>query len=211
MTQCTARPSDTESPCAGLTRALSHMLLLCAGRSSSSRRASASSHGRQLGLTVLPMFIALAAATAGCGVVRKKPANLPPLIPLAVTVLQQGIPVPDAFVRLLPIDASMPWSCGATTDANGVATIKTIGEFTGVPEGAYKVLITKLETPKTTGNDPLNLSVPSRRQRTESVNLIDPRYGLPNVTPLEVHVAKGSPAASFDVGPPVRVPIEPPR
>jgi hypothetical protein len=147
----------------------------------------------------------------GCQRGPEKPPNLPPLLPLKVTVLQKGTPVPGAFVRLLPPDSNMPWSCGATTDANGIAAVKTIGEFDGAPEGDYKVLISKLELSKATGTDLSNLDAPAKTQASEDVNLIDPKYSRPNTTPLEVKVAEGNSEATFDVGAPVRTIVKGPR
>ena len=165
---------------------------------------------------ILSLTLALA---AGCQRAIEKPANLPQLFPLTVTVLQEGTPVPGAFVRLLPDDPAMPWSCGATTDAGGEAVIKTIGQYPGAPAGRYKVLISKLETPPTTGTDLSNLSVsrkpaapaPAPPAGTQSVNRIDPKFALPSATPLAIQVAEGQAEASFDVGAPVREAIKAPR
>ena len=155
--------------------------------------------------------IGVAIATAGCRPQRLKPANLPTLIPVRVTVLQQSKPVTGAFVRLLPADASVPWNCGATTGDNGVAIIKTLGEFDGAPEGDYKVLITKIETPRTAGADLSNATPRKEPVESDSFHVIDPKYGAPNETTLEMKVAEGHSVASFDVGDPVRVPVERPR
>lgn len=157
------------------------------------------------------VFLLLLSVAVGCQQSVEPPADLPPLFPLEVTVLQEGKPVPGAFVRLIPSDAGMPWSCGATTDEDGVASIKTIGEFDGAPAGDYKVLISKLEMPATTGTDLSNLDAPAKTQGSESFNLIDPKFSRPNTTPLEVKVAEGSEEASFDVGAAVREVVKGPR
>lgn len=168
--------------------------------------------------TTAILFLTLA-VSAGCQRAVDKPANLPELFPLTVTVLQEGTPVPGAFVRLIPEDPAMPWSCGATTDDGGEAVINTIGQYPGAPAGRYKVLISKLETPPTTGTDLSSLSVskkpaapaPAAPAGSESVNRIDPKFALPNATPLAIQVAEGQSKASFDVGAPVREAIKAPR
>jgi hypothetical protein len=146
----------------------------------------------------------------GCQPVAETPSNLPPLLPLEVTVLQEGKPVSGAFVRLLPPDPNMPWSCGGTTGENGVAVIKTIGEYDGAPEGEYKVVISKLELPKLPESSLSNLDAPPPSTGSEGVNLIDPKYSRPNTTPLKVKVAEGNATASFDVGPAVREKVQGP-
>lgn len=160
---------------------------------------------------ILTIVFALAMTTLGCGHSDDRPKNLPALFPIVVSVHQEGTPVAGAFVRLVPTDASMPWSCGATTDTSGRAVIKTIGKFTGAPEGDYKVAISKLEMPPVAGSNMSNLNAPASPGQSDSFDLIDPKYSNPSTTPLETHVGRDNPKVEFNVGPAVRTKREGPH
>jgi len=159
---------------------------------------------------ILVFSLVITIAGSGCQKV-SQPANLPPLFPLTVTVLQEGAPVEGAFVRILPEKEGVPWSCGATTDANGNAAIKTVVEFRGAPAGKYKVLISKMEIPKQTATDLSNLDTPITSEASENVNLVDVKYSMPQTTTLVVNVEKGQPNVTFDVGAPVRTVLKGPQ
>ncbi len=159
----------------------------------------------------LTIVFALAITIFGCRRNDDRPTNLPPLFPIVVTVHQEGTPVAGAFVRLVPTDASMPWSCGATTDSSGRAVIKTIGKFAGAPEGDYKVAISKLEMPAVAGSNMSNLNAPANPGQSDSFDLVDPKYSNPSTTPLETKVGKDNPKVEFNVGPAVRTKREGPH
>jgi hypothetical protein len=159
----------------------------------------------------LTVVFALVITIFGCQRNDDRPTNLPPLFPIVVTVHQEGTPVAGAFVRLVPADANMPWSCGATTDSSGRAVIKTIGKFAGAPEGDYKVAISKLEMPAVAGSNMSNLNAPANPGQSDSFDLIDPKYSNPSTTPLETKVGKDNPKVEFNVGPAVRTKREGPH
>jgi hypothetical protein len=159
----------------------------------------------------LTIVFVLAITTFGCRRSDDQPKNLPKLFPIVVTVHQEGTPVAGAFVRLVPTDASMPWSCGATTDTSGRAVIKTIGKFTGAPEGDYRVAISKLEMPAIAGSNMSNLDAPAASGQSDSFDLVDPKYSNPSTTPLEAKVGKDNPKVEFNVGPAVRTKREGPH
>ncbi|WP_437187288.1 carboxypeptidase regulatory-like domain-containing protein [Planctomicrobium sp. SH668] len=135
----------------------------------------------------------------------KRPDGLPELHPAEVTVIQDGKPLAGALVRLVSDSNDLKWSCGGATDENGVAVLKTIGEFHGVPAGKYKVLISKLEIPPTSGTDLSNLNSKPAANSTGTANLVDLKFSSPASTPLELTVEKGRSKQSFDVGAAVRV------
>lgn len=93
-------------------------------------------------LFVLGLCIVFA---VGCGT--KKPDGIPQLHPAKVTVTNGTSPIAEASVFLiLQGGASGSWSTVGVTDAKGVAVINTSqGGWTskGVPEGEYKIYITK--------------------------------------------------------------------
>jgi len=82
---------------------------------------------------------------AGCG--PQRPEGIPPLYPAKVTVMNGATPIADATVFLVYQGrTSGSWSVNGVTNASGVAEIATSqGEWKskGVPEGEYKVYITK--------------------------------------------------------------------
>jgi len=90
-------------------------------------------------LGVLMVFV------VGCG--PKRPAGIPPLYPAKVTVKNETSPIAGATVFLIyQGTTSGSWAINGVTNSSGVATMTTSqGEWksNGVPEGEYKVYITK--------------------------------------------------------------------
>ncbi|MDR1958459.1 MAG: DUF4198 domain-containing protein [Planctomycetaceae bacterium] len=65
---------------------------------------------------------------AGCG--EKTPEGMPALIKNAsVTVIQDGKPLADAKVVLVPTNGSSRWTVGGQTDASGIAKLVTHGQY----------------------------------------------------------------------------------
>ena len=130
--------------------------------------------------------IVLCLAFVGCGG-EPRPDGFPKLYPVSLTFIQEGEPVADAAVILLPQDDNR-WSSGGATDANGVAVLRTHGRFLGVPVGKYKVMVTKQEIVPigATTPDPLGAY-----GLTNSYDLINPDFFNPNRTPFEIEVVSG--------------------
>jgi len=89
----------------------------------------------------------------GCG--QKRPEGLPKLVSCVLTFqYEDGTPVDNATVSLAPEDADLrQWSIAGATDASGVATITTNGDFAGAPAGKYKVVVRKVELIPTAEKD----------------------------------------------------------
>ena len=141
----------------------------------------------------LSMSLCVAAFCCGCTKPVERPEDLPELFATEIKVNSHAGPVVDAKVTLVPADDATPkWPNGGTTNKQGIAFLKTLDQFTGVPEGQYKVLIEKTE-----GTSPM-------------FDLVDPKFKNDKTTPHQVEVMRqklNSPPP-VDVGAPVRVEIK---
>ena len=126
---------------------------------------------------------------------------MPELIPCEVTVKLDDSPLPGATIRLL--SASSPsskktWSVSGTTDASGVAKMQTYGEYIGVPEGEYTVLISKSQTDDVPRDAMSGGNI--RMDRSRPQILVDPSFANPAKTKLRLTVSgKGPVKETFEV------------
>jgi len=88
--------------------------------------------------------ITLLLSLAGCSK-SNRPDGFPPVYPCEITILMNGAPLKGANVSLSSSLESR-WHSGGITDDQGIAVINTYS-FAGAPEGEYKVLVSKYETP----------------------------------------------------------------
>lgn len=149
---------------------------------------------RPISRLVLSMPLCVAAFCYGCTKPVERPEDLPELFATEIKVNSHAGPVTDAKITLVPADGSeSKWPCGGMTNKQGIAFLKTLDQFTGVPEGHYKVLVEKTE-----GGSP-------------AYDVIDPKFKHKLTTPLQVEVMrqKLNSLPSVDVGAPVRVEIKP--
>lgn len=140
----------------------------------------------------------LCGALVGCG--KKLPDGLPNLLPCSVIVTQEGKPLSDAAVALVPQDGK--WSANGVSDANGIAKMYTSGQYEGVVAGKYKVCITKTEI---IPGKPLPNSDTS--EPDQSFTLVEPQYRDQKKTPLTVDIAEGTKEYKVDAGKAVRTAI----
>ncbi|MGN0930850.1 MAG: hypothetical protein ACI4NP_03950 [Thermoguttaceae bacterium] len=146
------------------------------------------------------IFLILAAAgacvaTSGCG--QKLPEGIPDLVPVTLVLTQEGAPLDEATVSCVPVDtANSRWSCGGTTDAKGELPLTTLGQYKGVPEGEYKVVVMKMliENPPQTRDDP-----PGQRYR-----LVPEEYESADATPLTFTASKDQKRVELDLGPAIK-------
>ncbi|MCF0233647.1 MAG: hypothetical protein HUK22_01560 [Thermoguttaceae bacterium] len=164
-------------------------------------------------LTGVALGFALVCAV-GCG--PKTPDGMPRLEPTTLTVTQEGANVPDAMITLKALDASNKWTSGGTTDASGVATLVTHGQYKGVPAGKYKVAVTKI-VGEGTPPPPSPIDAESARKYQEYIDsgetyeefyVIAQEYGTIETTPLEIEVVSGKNALTVDVGAVVHDPVQ---
>lgn len=142
---------------------------------------------------------------AGCQKGEPTPEGMPELYPASVTILQEGVPLANASIRILPENGTSRWSSGGSTDASGVAVLRTHGKFEGVPAGSYKMTVSKIEMPDLPKVELSQLDAPPATDGA-TYDLVAPEYSYPNQTPLRLEVAAGpNTYEPFDLGPAVRV------
>lgn len=148
--------------------------------------------------------------TSGCSFGPKKPEGMPKLCPTEVTVSSDSGPVADAIVSLIPADGTRAkWGSGGKTNSNGVAKIKTHGQFDGVPVGKYKITVKKTETqgdtPPPMGTDAKSQQVYDEYMKSGSkqrfFSVIDDKFSTAKSTDLEMEVTDQKlSTASVNVG-----------
>ena len=143
--------------------------------------------------------IVLCCAFAGCSG-ELEPEGMPKRHPTVIQFTQAGQPCDGASVRLHP-ETPNNWAVGGSTDASGTVELKTYGKYPGVPEGKYKIIISKNER-ETVGAAPASMY---EVQQDEVYDLIDPVYSTPSGTPLSIEVKPGKNSfGPFDLGEKVR-------
>lgn len=162
--------------------------------------------------TILGCAFALTALASAVGCGPKLPDGMPKLNPTTITVIQDGKPLEGAMVSMKPVDESIKWTSGGTTDANGVATIVTHGQYKGAPTGKFKVAVAKT-VGEGTPPPPSPIDAESARIYQEYVDsgatyeeffVVAEEYRLVGTTPLEVEVVEGTNDLKVDVGESVR-------
>ncbi|MDR1480963.1 MAG: hypothetical protein LBJ00_18725 [Planctomycetaceae bacterium] len=145
-------------------------------------------------LIVVVLFV------TGCGS-SSRPKDLPPLHSCVITVMQDGKPLADARVTLVP--EAGHWNATGSSDTAGVAEMFTSGSYQGVPEGKYRVCVMKIET--LAGKPSEDDSKPGEPDR--NFNLVDPQYSDTLESPLYIGVVKGTKEYKIDVGKAVKIPL----
>ncbi|MDO5552773.1 MAG: carboxypeptidase regulatory-like domain-containing protein [Planctomycetia bacterium] len=133
----------------------------------------------------------------------KLPDGMPKLYPVSVKITQDGAPLADASVSLVPNDPNLSrWPVAANTDASGTAKLYTYG-YPGCPEGSFKVTVTKTEA--TGGGTDGNPAISQSKTPTRIYWLVEKSFRTADTTPLSLEVKSGKNAEStFDVGKPAR-------
>ena len=149
---------------------------------------------------LLPVLFCLTACRS-----EPRPAGLPKLYPATITFMQEGQPLVEATVTLIAQDATIAkWVVGGITDAKGVLQVKTHAKFVGAPAGKFKITVSKTEISHEEaaqlGN--VNTSV------THYVDLVAPKFQTAESTSLEIEITAGKNSATFDLGEPVRIPLQ---
>jgi len=140
----------------------------------------------------------------GCARNDGRPADLPPLFPVTITVTQEGEALEGAHVELVPQDSpNQPYRATATTDANGVAAMKTYG-FPGAPAGNHKIIVRKgIVENIVYGTDGVGRQIVLS---SESYIVVLNRYSNEAETPHEIEVPanRRGVQATIDVGEAIR-------
>lgn len=136
--------------------------------------------------------VLLIAGILGCG--KNEDPNLPKRVPVEVKVMHNNSPAEGAHVTFIPQDPKGKAASG-TTDAQGVAQLKTFSDNDGAVPGKYKITVTKMKTegsaapPAADPNAMPTSGTP--KAETKTVDLLPPKYKLPASTPLEATVVDG--------------------
>ncbi len=131
------------------------------------------------------------------------PEDLPKLYPLELTFLQEGKPLSEATVTLLPEPPAGKWVAGGMTDASGKIHLKTQGAYPGVVLGNHRIVVSKVELDMSS----VKMTEYGPSSRPDSYHLVDPSYSDPGTTSLSIQVEKNTKSAKFDLGGAVRVKI----
>ena len=154
------------------------------------------------------LFCALALSlSSGCGG-PERPAGLPPLFPVSLTVTQEGTPLADATIALRCAENSMTWTIGGRTGDNGVVVLWTHGRFRGAPAGTFKVTISKMinegESEMLAALDRGD-SAAAARIEVNSVSYVQEEYESFETTPVEIEITRRDRMINVDAGPAVRI------
>ncbi|MDR2171374.1 MAG: hypothetical protein LBP59_14625 [Planctomycetaceae bacterium] len=135
----------------------------------------------------------------GCGN-SARPADLPKLTIIFVTINQDGAGLGDASIVLFA-EPPIKWSVGGVTNTTGICKPRTHGQFDGVPLGKYKVVVTKditeipevsPDTPKDDDGQPILDGI--------VYSLVEEKYVKIETTPLTIEVDGKNNQFILDVG-----------
>ena len=123
------------------------------------------------------LCLCLLCAVVGC---HRGPANMPQLHPAAISVVMGDQPLAGALVACYP-EGGGEWFAGGTTDAQGLAQLKTKGIYNGIAAGDYKVCVTKAEA-----------SPDATETQHRAVRIVHSRFESPETTPLTCRIEKST-------------------
>jgi len=135
-----------------------------------------------------------------------RPKDLPTLYRTKITILQDGKGLEGAAVNLIP-EIQSKWSVGGLTDANGICSLRTHGQFDGAPEGKYQVLVKKVvtELPEVTPNTPKTIDGHPILLGTDYA-LVAPEFSDAKRSTFSIEVSnKEKNEETFDVGSAVKI------
>jgi len=138
----------------------------------------------------------------GCNKDTDRPADLPKLFPVSITVTQEGKPLEKATVTMSAKTPDKYGTCMGETDASGVAVMYTYG-FKGAPLGQYVVSIEKrvVEGAKEVKIEPEGII---DHVGGKVYNYVDKKY-MGADSPHGIEVTEKGAQETFEVGAPVHV------
>jgi hypothetical protein len=146
------------------------------------------------------ILLIVALVVVGCSP-NDKPSDLPPLYPCTIVVTQDGSPLAEAAIELVPISpAEAKYRAASITGTDGKVSMTTYG-FPGVPAGKYKVVISK-----NIQDDLVYADNPSTGQKEivsfKKYRTVEPKYSSAERSPYEIEInGKGKKAKHvFDIG-----------
>lgn len=158
----------------------------------------------------------VAVGMSGCGPTR--PADLPPLYPVEITVQQAGAPLAGADVTLFNPSVAN-YIASATTNEQGVATITTksnTSQWPGAPEGDYTVLISKKTVPPldpavdpndTSPEGRAKLQAAQQEQSSKTAETVALEFSQFVQAKTKLQVTAQGVTQTIDVGDPIDLPL----
>jgi len=148
------------------------------------------------------LFLAILLYT-GCSRNDGRPADMPKLYPVTISIIQDGQPLDGATVTLIAKTPSTYGTASATTVA-GTAKIRTYG-YDGVPAGDYTVLVEKRVTEGEREIIQEGMGVVGM-VGGRVYQLVDAQFTTQATTPFSISVAERRGATeTFDVGTAIRL------
>lgn len=140
-----------------------------------------------------------------------KPEGFPSLYPCEIHVVLDGKPADSVEVIFRPMDSSVKWSIGGTTDSQGKLDVLTHGVHCGIPLGEYKVVFFKQEEEKSKYEEPVEGSDDyekeyeiwaqnTSKEKLVAYTLIDPKFEKKETTPYSITIDKKNNEYEFDLG-----------
>jgi hypothetical protein len=126
------------------------------------------------------------AVLVGCS---QRPADMPDLYNVTITVMMDGKPLEGALISCVPENKGT-WFSGGTTDVNGQVRPRTRGRYNGIPLGNFKAIVIK--------TIPRESSTP---EKVRFVRLVHSRFGDLATTPLTCTIEKTTRLVEFNVEP----------
>ena len=133
------------------------------------------------------------------------PDGLPKLVPVTLTITQEGTPLAGAVVSVVDLSGGISFMVGGTTDVNGNVVLYTHGQYKGAPLGKFKVRVVKTESdplPPAPQRDTPEFEAyikEMRKNPPKTYMLVEKQYTNVNTTPLELDI-NGPLTTTFDVG-----------
>jgi hypothetical protein len=152
-----------------------------------------------ISITIVSILL-LTFSITGCN--RKlRPEGMPPLVPCSILIKQDKKPLANANISIIPEDGSK-WNAAGVTDTSGIAKLYTLAQYDGVPEGKYKVVVSKTETIRgiTESSEDNSKNTPD-----QYFSLVEPQYSVPEETPLTIEIVKGKSQYEIKAGKAVRI------
>lgn len=152
----------------------------------------------------------------GCQYRPSLPPDIPPLTVCKITVTQNGEPVGGTLVSLISVTRAENWRASGMTNENGITVPFTNGLFEGVPQGKYKIVVSKNEREE---DDNIPSMPPmgapdyeewmkkysGKKNTVITYSLIEKQYTSFSTTPHEIEVSgKKTIETTIDVGKKVR-------
>ncbi|MDR0611127.1 MAG: carboxypeptidase-like regulatory domain-containing protein [Planctomycetaceae bacterium] len=161
------------------------------------------------------LLIVLIVLIISCQYRPSLPPDIPPLTICKITVTQNGEPLDGASVILHSVSEMETWRVSGVTNANGVAVLFTNGLFEGVPQGKYKITVSKAEQETddippcpesgSHGYEEWMKKYENIPRSSNTYSLVEKQYSMFSVTPLEIDVSgKKVIEMKIDVGKKVR-------